>query len=150
MEAMTTTDLDRAKASLLADDYACVLRKGDIVHTSRNRGIAPMMDFIATGVDLQGFSAADRVVGKAAALLFVLAGVAQVHACVISRPALDVFTRRGMAYSYDDLAEKIINRTNTGPCPMEQAVSEIDDPADAFEVLKRQLESEKQEHPATD
>lgn len=44
-----------------------------------------MMSFIADGVNLQGYSVADLIVGKAATMLFVKCGIAGVYAKTLSQ-----------------------------------------------------------------
>ena len=104
-------------------------------------GVAPMLEFIAAGTDLQGFSAADKIVGKAAAMLFLFAGVRSVYAGVMSEDAVKVFQRHGISSSYGELVPAIMNRMGAGPCPMEQTVKEIDDPAEALAAIKHKLET---------
>ena len=133
------TDIEKAKELYRNGEYICVLCKGDIVHVSTDRGIAPMLSFIASGVNLNGFSAADKIIGRAAALLFVHAGVCEVYAEVISSHAAAVFEKHHVKFSSDALADSIINRTGTGPCPMEESVKNIDNPSDAFEAISNAL-----------
>ena len=128
------TDLERAK-ELLTGSANCVLVKGDITYISRKRGIAPMLDFLGAGVPLDGFSAADRIVGKAAAMLFVRAGVVSVYGEVMSRSGADFLEACGVDCSWGELAEVIINREGTGMCPMEQTVLEMNDYHGAFCAL---------------
>ena len=135
------SDIERAKALFESGDYTCVLCKGETVLTSTLSGIFPMLAFIKNDTNLSGYSAADKIVGKAAAMLFVLAGVKEVYASVMSRQAEEVFNRFGILYSCDTLAENIINRNGTGLCPMEEAVSDIDEPQAAFEAIKRTMEA---------
>ncbi len=123
------SDSERAK-SLLANDPAltCVLCHGDTVYTSAARGISPMLDFADAGIALSGFAAADRIVGKAAAMLFVLAGVASVYASVITPEAVTLLASRGIPSEWETLSDRIVNRTGNGPCPMEAAVQNLSDP----------------------
>ena len=72
-------DLKRACQTLAASDCTCVLCAGTRCHTSTQRGVAPLLQWLDGGTDLKGFSAADKVVGKAAAFLYCLLGVAAVH-----------------------------------------------------------------------
>lgn len=130
------TDMEHAKTLLLKDDHTCVLCKGDAVHISDKNGIAPMVGFLTEGTDLKGFSAADIVVGKAAALLFALAGVKEIYAHVLSERAIPVLERFGIAYTYGELTPMIVNREGTGSCPMEQTVEHIEDPAKALPALQ--------------
>ena len=130
------SDLDRAKALLENDSYTCVLCRGDTVYTSRLSGIAPMMQLIGSNTDLTGFRAADKLVGKAAAMLFLLAGVKEVYAGVMSHSAMQTLQQHQIPFSYGEAVQTIINRTGTGPCPMEQTVSAISDPQQAYAALQ--------------
>lgn len=132
-------DLERARHLLIDGAYTCVLCKGDLLYTSTARGVRPVLDWITTGQDLSGFSAADKVVGKAAAFLFLRAGIAHLYACVISEPALAVLQAGGIPVEYGSLVPGIINRTGDGPCPMESAVSGTDDPDQALDLIRKKL-----------
>ncbi len=100
-----------------------------------------MMNFIANGVDLSGYSVADVVVGKAAALLFVRCGIKSVFAKTLSQSAKNVFELYGVAYEYETLTERIINRAGTDTCPMEKAVWDINDPDEAYSILVDKLKT---------
>ncbi len=132
-------DLSRAVELLHNGSYTCVLIKGDKVYTSRERGVKPLMTFLAEGVELSGFCAADKVVGKATALLYVLLGVDCVYACVASEPAAEVFCAHGVPLTCDAVVPAIRNRAGTGFCPMEQATRDITDPKDAPRAIKDAL-----------
>ena len=71
------TDLEIAIANLKGHSI-CLCKKGEYF-TDDGRGISPMMRFIAEGKELTGFCVADQIVGKAAAMLFVKAGVRGVY-----------------------------------------------------------------------
>ena len=89
-------DLESAKKKLTESGYTCVLCKGDAVFCSRIRGVAPLLEFLDSERSFCGFSAADKVVGKGAALLYVLLGVSAVHATVISVAAYAVLREAGI------------------------------------------------------
>ena len=127
-------DLERAK-ELLTGSATCVLVKGASTYISARSGIAPMLDFLGAGVPLEGFSAADRIIGRAAAMLFARAGVTRVYGEVMSRGGADYLDAHGIEHSCGTLTDVIINRSGTGMCPMEQTVSGIDDFRDAFCAL---------------
>lgn len=134
------TDLEKAAGLLANGEDTCVLCRGDVVYSSRMRGVKYLMQLIETGKDIAGFSAADKVVGKATAMLFVLSGVRAVHAAVISEAAQHMLDRYKISYTFDTYTERIINRAGTGMCPMEQAVWELDDPALAPAAIRRTME----------
>ena len=131
------TDLQTAKNSLEGHTI-CLCREGKCLFSER-RGIAPMMDFIADGVELAGYSVADLVVGKAAAMLFIKCKIKKVYAKTLSESAKRVLELYGVDYEYETLAEKIINREGTDICPMEKAVSNTDDIEKAYSVLQNKL-----------
>lgn len=136
-------DLEKAKAVLFDNNYTCVLCRGENVHTSRLRGVKPLVTWYVGKTDFTGFSAADKVVGKATAFLYVLLGVRAVYAAVISRSALQVLTSSGIDAEYGSLVENIINRTGDGICPFEEAVLNIDDANDAYAAVREKMEAMK-------
>lgn len=121
------TDIENSKTILKNGNYTCVLCLGDVVRTSNKRGIAPLVEFIGENRDFGGFSASDKIVGKAAAMMFAKMGIVQVFAEVISKKAVEILRTNGINCSWDTLCEYIINRDGTGPCPIENAVKDIDD-----------------------
>lgn len=141
-----TADLDNARALLASSGCTCVLCKEKQIYTSTQRGVAPLLAWLDGGTDLQGFSAADKVVGKAAAFLYCLLGVRAVYAPVMSKAALQVFTDHGIAASCDELSEGIINRRKDGPCPMESATKDIHDPEAALRAVRKLLQTMAQNH----
>jgi len=130
-------DLMKARQLLEAGSYTCVLCRGDTVLTDTRRGIRPLLDFYRSGQDLQDFSVADKVVGKAAAFLYRLMGVSALYANVISTPALAVL--QGISVEYAAETPAIVNHAQTGLCPMETAVWDIDDPLAALAAIERTL-----------
>ena len=130
--------------ALLNQDYTCVLLKEGKALTSKKRGVAPLVEWLRSGEDCQSGVAADKVVGKAAAYLYVLLGVSFVHAKVISKAAEEVFQRFSLPYTYEESVEAIRNRAGDGFCPMEQAVWAIDEPQKAYEkIIQTQKELRK-------
>lgn len=135
------SDLERAKGILSAGDNTCVLCRGDTVYSSVKRGVAPVLEWIGEGLDLKGFSAADKIVGKGAAFLFVLAGIKVVYAPVMSESAVGVFTHFDISFQCDRVITKINSRDGTGTCPMELALGEIEEPETALTVMRQTVEA---------
>jgi hypothetical protein len=133
------SDIEQAKQILSEGTFTCVLCCGEEIYTSEVAGISPMIDFIRGGIDLRGFSAADKIVGKAAAMLFISAGVKEVYGEVMSESAAGMLFAHGVTASYGTLTDRIVNREGTGLCPMETAVLGIDDPAKAFDAVSATL-----------
>ena len=138
------SDLEKAKALLSGGGYTCVLCRGDAVHTATARGVRPLVDWLDSGLDLAGFSAADKVVGRATAFLYVLLGVRAVHSLVMSTPARKALEEGGIAASCDREVAGIINRRGDGPCPFEEAVLDIREPAEALTAIRSKQFSMRQ------
>ncbi len=132
-------DITKAIELLNEGHYTCVLCKGDVLYTSTQRGVKPLLDWLDDKVDLKGFSAADRVVGKGAAFLYVLLGVKEVYAHVMSDEAIRTLAENGIQQQCDVSVKNIINRAGTGICPMEEATREISDPKEALQAIKQRL-----------
>ena len=132
------TDIEIAKENLSGHSI-CLCRHGNII-TDDGRGISPMIRFIKEGRDLAGYSAADIIIGKAAALLFLKAGVTEVYGRVMSTSAKVLLEKNNVPCTFETLTERIINRAGTDICPMEKTVENIDSPDTAFEALCQTME----------
>lgn len=133
-------DLQKAKKCLQEQAYTCVLCKGETLYTSCQRGVAPLLSWLDSGIATAGFSAADKVVGKATAYLYQLLGVQAVYAAVISRPAVQVLQEAGIDVSWGKQVDGILNRQKNGPCPMEAATMDCHTPQQALEAIRQTLE----------
>jgi len=139
------TDLQQAKA-LLAEGHTCVLCKGTSVKISDHPGIRPMVDFLDEGEDLTGYSAADKIVGKAAAMLFVLGGITAVYGETMTEEAKAYLETQGITAEAKIRTDHIVNRTGDGPCPMERAVKGCCDPEEALKRIKNTIRKLRGDH----
>lgn len=131
------TDIELAKENLIGHTLA-LCKDGNVI-TSDKRGVAPMVEFLREGRDLSGYSAADKVVGKSAAMLFIKAGIRNIFAVTVSECAEKLLLSRGISISYVEKTERIMNRDKTGLCPMESTVFDIDDIDDGVAAIERKL-----------
>ncbi len=130
----------KAVASLMGDATCVLYRTEEDIQISREKGIRPLVLWMAEDKNaLRGAAVADRIVGRAAAFLAVYGGAQAVYGEVMSEGAVSVLKNAGVAYRYKTLTDKIINRRGDGPCPMEQAVAGITDPAQAAAILKAKV-----------
>ena len=84
------------------------------------------------GVDVD----ADKVVGKAPALLYVQLKPAAIFATAMSGDARDVLLSHGIACACDDLVPYIVNRKGDGQCPMDASVVGISDPLEGERAIR--------------
>lgn len=137
-------DIKKAK-SLLNEGFNMVLVKNDEVITSKLDGIKPLFNILYENTNVEGYSIADKIVGKAQSMLIVKANIKEVYARVISKEAIKILTKYNIPYSYETLTEHIINRKKTDLCPMEKAVKDIDDIEKAYVAIKLKLDELKRE-----
>jgi len=123
------TELDAGKAAVMAKD-------GRIVRTLEGRGVKPLLDALAEDPDVfAGAVAMDRIVGRAAAAVYVVGKAAGVMAPVMSEGAVRMLEGNGVAFAADSVVPYIINRSGTGACPMDAATADLDSPAEIFQKL---------------
>ncbi len=128
--------LDQAKLSLLSSVSTIAVVSNGEVFTSQERGVKPLLHLLTEKKGfLKGASVADKVIGKAAALLMVLGEIKEVHTLIISEPAIKVFEKYNIACFYDKKVDRIVNRTGDGLCPMETLCLDVDEPKEAFQKI---------------
>lgn len=129
--------LEKAKALLSENDYTFALINGGKTFTSDKRGIAPILMLLDTSPELlKNAVIADKVIGKAAAMLLVYAGISQLHTVTISELAIDTLKNFDIQFSYENVVPQIKNRSGDGMCPMEASVMYVEKPEKAYEILK--------------
>jgi hypothetical protein len=133
-----SSDLEIAKEHLKSESKALVLAKdGRVIASSSREGIADLVGFIETfGDELAGASMADKVVGKAVALLIRYADIVAIYAGMMSESAKEALEGTGIDYSYGKLVPTILNRAGDDLCPMEKLSSAYDDPIEGALALK--------------
>ncbi|MBR0447316.1 MAG: DUF1893 domain-containing protein [Clostridia bacterium] len=133
------TDLAKAKALLAEGGYTVALCRGAETYTDTRRGVAPLLALLDAGTDVTAFAAADKVVGKAAAFLYLRLGVKTLHAGVMSVPARDLLVANGVTVTCDTLVPAIRNRAGDGYCPMETVSLPLTDPVEAETAIRKRL-----------
>lgn len=115
---------------------SCVILNDGALHIFRQRGVSDLYRLLRETPELLcGAFVADKVVGKAAAALMILGGVAAVHADVLSDPARELFSRSQVRVGYGRLVPHIINRAGTGWCPLESRCYELQTPGECLERI---------------
>ena len=135
-----TDNLARAKELLATGRYTCALVCGTDEATSSARGVKPLLELYETGRDYSAYSAADKVIGNGAAFLYILLGIKEIYAPIISADAKATLDRGSVNIQYDTLVPAIFNHDKTGFCPIETAVKGITKPQAALEAIKTQLQ----------
>ena len=134
-------NLEKAKKLLLEGGYTCVICGENGVDVTRLRGVKPLVEWIDEGKDFSGCSAADKVVGRAAALLYAFMNIKDVYSDVISESAIEVFRHYGIDFSAGEITPTIINRSGDDICPMEKLTKNVKSPLSALRKIRAKLEN---------
>ena len=94
------SNLEKAKQILSDGEYTCVLANEKITLSTKERGVKPLVKWLESNLDFRDFSAADKVIGKGAAFLYLLLGIKSIYAFVISTPALELLRERNVYVQY--------------------------------------------------
>ncbi|KYK37272.1 MAG: DUF1893 domain-containing protein [Theionarchaea archaeon] len=135
------TDLESAKREFKRTKAAFVIVKDEkVVARSAEKGVAPFF-FAANGLgeQVKNASLADKIVGKAVALLTVNSQMISVYTPLISDPAVKVLNDYNIYWEADQIVAMILNRNKDDQCPIEKMVTACDTPEEAFSILKRKF-----------
>ncbi|MBF8983547.1 DUF1893 domain-containing protein [Lutibacter sp. B2] len=136
-------DIDLAKAILEKDKLALVIvKEEEVIFYSKEKGIKPIYMAVNTLKDqLVNSSVADRVIGKAAAMLCKYSNIKALHTKLISESAMEVLEKENIILTYDESAPYIKNRDKTDLCPVEKLSSDIENTNLLLEKITDFLES---------
>jgi hypothetical protein len=138
-------DLEIAKKQLYDKNLTLAIVKNGIIlfqtHSHRISGLIGAIEKF--GVQLNGSSVADRVAGKALALLCVYAGIKQIYAEVLSRKAQAVFEENKIMFEWKEIIDNVLDMDKAGVCPFEKVAADISNPIESFAAFKTLLKKIK-------
>jgi hypothetical protein len=134
-------DLEIAKKQLYSKNLTlAIVKNGIILFQTDTHKISGVIGAIEKfGAQLNGASVADRVAGKALALLCVYAGISQIYAEVLSRKALAVFEDNKIMFEWKEIIDNVLDIDKTGVCPFEKVAANISDPKESYATFKTLL-----------
>jgi len=127
-----------AKQRLKQKNLALVIAKqGRVIFETSSHGIGGLLKAIEElGNEMKDSSVADKIVGKAAALLFIHAGVFAVFAVTASEKAIQAMKDNNVLYEFENRVPHILNSERSDICPFEKLVISLSNPKKAYERLK--------------
>ncbi|NLW40847.1 MAG: DUF1893 domain-containing protein [Tissierellia bacterium] len=132
------TDIELAKKYLNQGNLAiAVVKDKELIFKSKDKGIKPMY-ILATQMEgrVKGSSIADRVIGKAAAMLSIYLGIEEVYGKLMSKRAVEILRENNIPCSYDELSPYIENRDRTDICPVEKIALKVEKPEELIGLLR--------------
>jgi hypothetical protein len=138
-------DLEIAKHTLYKKELTLVIVKnGELLFETRSHRISGFLDAIEQfGTKLEDASLADRVAGKAIALLCVYVKIKEVYAEILSKKAKTAFEENRISHEWKELVDNVLDLNKSGVCPFEKAADGMSDPKDAYRTFKALQESLK-------
>lgn len=134
--------IELAKSELIKGNYTCVIVSGEqVVMTSVERGVKPLIVFYEEYTEQRkhtgaGLALADKVIGRASALLAVLCGMKSIYAGIISAEAKEALDDLGIPVTFERMVPYIKNRTGDGRCPIEELSLGVNDPYEVYLKIK--------------
>jgi hypothetical protein len=139
-------DLETAKTLLIKKQLTLIIVKnGQTLFETRSHRISGFLTAIEQlGKKLENASLADKVVGKAVALLCVYAGISAVYAETLSKKAKEVLEQNGITHEWRELVSNILDESKQDTCPFEKEAAGIANPKEAyarFKALQQKLKA---------
>lgn len=118
-----------------------VLQDDRVVFSSTGSGIRAALQLHDEQPELlRGACIVDRIIGRAAAMVFADGGAAAIYGDVMSCGARDDLEAAGIDWQAGELVQTIINRQGTGMCPMEQTILEITNLQTGLQALRQTVQ----------
>ena len=130
-------DYDRLKQELHERQCSLVVQDstGRVTHYNK-KGVRDLDELLNKHPEtLRGAYVADKVVGKAAAGLMVVGGVAGLYTDVMSNQALPLLTEAGVECHYAQRVDHIVIADGDDRCPLEKIVGPASSASEVVNLL---------------
>jgi len=134
-------DIEIASDYLHAHPDSIVAVREQTIHgTKKGEGVRPFLEIIDDmGRSLSDCVIGDRILGKASALLCCHIQTRGVYAPRGTKTAIATLVVHGIPAQVDSIISHITNRTGNGLCPFEQLLAAVEDPSEAYRLLREKL-----------
>lgn len=131
-------DLKLAERRLKEKDFnLLIVKEGKTIFATKSQGILGLLQAIEKlGEQLVESSVADRIVGRAAALLCAYFKASSVFAITMSEEGERMLRENEISYRFENRVPNILNYERTDICPFEKHVMDLTKPDEAYEKLK--------------
>lgn len=144
---MASFDAVAEAVSLIEKDgKACVVIKdGVFVAVKDGKGVSPLLELLDSSPDLlKDAAVVDKIVGRAAAAICVVAGVKSVYGVTTSADAISFLSAHDIPCESLNTVPKILNREKNGLCPLDDSCKDLDDPAKMLDAIRAKIASFRQ------
>lgn len=135
-------DIQRAKDLMDKEELSLVVvREGKVLFKSGQPGIKSLLRVLTSSPEtLSGSFVSDRIVGKAAAFLFLLGNISGLYTPLISTEGLKLLRSEKIDLYYYREIPHVRNRNGDSICPMEKLCMDVEDPLVALELLTKKVQ----------
>ena len=136
--------LSKEAENMLIDklnNSSLVVYKDGNVQEFQQPGVEPILIYLEDK-DFKGTQVFDRVVGRAAAFLYVYGNADYVYANTISKPAIEIFKKNNIKYEAKNIVDEIQNKDKTDLCPFEKLTKNVENPAQAYGLIYKKVHTD--------
>jgi len=140
-------DVDIAIEAVRNGASIAIAKGGRLLASRHGHTVRPLIEVLGEiGNESKGAAVADKVLGRAAALVIANgSGVSAVHGVVMSVHGREALESAGIAYSFDRLVEFIADRTGEDMCPIEQMSLRFRDPVAFVAAIREKYQMDLRE-----
>ena len=130
---------DEAKKLIETEEYSCIVTNEEkIIYAKKQKGIVPLIDLNDFQPEKLSHSCLfDKIIGKAAAMIAINCNCAYVYGEIMSERATELLNEHNIPFEFGTRVPLIKNRDNTGMCPIEQSVLDINNSKDACIAIRQ-------------
>jgi hypothetical protein len=114
-----------------------IVNSEKIIFETKAQGIMGLLNAIEDlGTKMRDSSIADKIVGRAAALLCAYSKVSAVYAVTMDENGPQMLRTNAIVYQFEKIVPYILNLKQDSICPFEKLLINISDPKEAFKKLR--------------
>jgi hypothetical protein len=134
-------DMNAVKEILSKKDSSIVvIKKGIVLAEKKGEGITPILQTIEElKQNMEDSVVGDRALGKATSLLCINSKVKAVYSPQGTKTAIAILIVSGVTTQVDALVPYIKNKKSENVCPYEEMLKGINDPQEAYGLLKKKV-----------
>ena len=133
---ISNMNLEKFKATGLS---ILIIKNEKILFQSKEEMSKPLVKAIRE-TDMNDATVYDKIVGRAAALLFIYAKVKKVFGVVASKPAIEMAQKFGLILTPGIITENIMNHAGSDTCPMDK-LSAGKTPEEFYKILLEKIKN---------
>lgn len=127
---------------LNANNQSLVVLNNDSMSYYNGRGVSDLLMLVTEEPErLQGAIVADKMIGKAAAVLMTAGGVSEVYTNLICTPAKEVFRKAEIPVFYTEEVPQILNRDRSGQCPIDALLNDAESVEECVRILQNRFQN---------